>query len=91
MIDGFVELKCRGASVGFVNPRLFTTAASERFTAIQQKLGNAWVEDPEAKALINDPASYGPPPDGTPILFSCGRCGANFTWIGGVPVRGTSS
>ena len=91
MIDGFVELKCCGASVGFVNPRLFTAAASKRFAAIQQKLGNTWTEDPEAKALVADPASYGPPPDGTPILFSCGRCGAHFTWIGGVPVRASSS
>ncbi len=87
MTDGFVELKCCGESVGFVNARPFTTAASARFAALQQKLGDTWAEDPEARALVADPASYGPPPDGTPILFSCGRCGAHFTWIRGVPVQ----
>lgn len=89
--NGFVELKCCGDSVGFVNARPFTAQASARFTALQQKLGNAWPEDDETKALIADPTSYGPPPDGTPILFSCGRCGAHFTWISGVPVQVVSS
>jgi hypothetical protein len=91
MGDGFVELKCCGESVGFVNARPFTAAASLRFAAIQQTLGNAWTEDAEAKAIVADPASYGPPPDGTPILFSCERCGAHFTWIGGVPMQAGSS
>jgi len=83
---GFVELRCCGAHAGFVNARPFTPEASERFTAIQQKLGNAWQEDAEAKWLIADPASYGPPSDGTPILFPCATCGAKFAWAGGRPV-----
>lgn len=89
--DGFVELRCCGDSIGFVNARSFTAQASARFCALQQKLGNAWPANAETKVLIDDPASYGPPPDGTPILFSCGSCGARFTWIGGVPVQAAAT
>lgn len=85
--DGFVEIRCCGESAGFVNTRPFTPEASERFCAIQQRLGNAWVDDAEAKALIADPAAHGPPPDGTPVAFRCGHCGAHFKWAGGAPVR----
>lgn len=91
MSDGFVELRCCGQSAGFVNARLFTLEANERFSALQQRLGNAWVDDPEGKALVADPASYGPPSDGTPILFPCSKCGATFTWAGGRPIRVSSS
>lgn len=91
MGDGFVELRCCGESVGFVNASPFTPEANARFCAIQQRLGNAWTEDAEAKALIADPASHGPPADGTPILFSCDKCGAKFAWAGGLPVRVSSS
>lgn len=91
MGDGFVELRCCGQSAGFVNARLFTLEANERFCAIQQRLGNEWTDDSEAKALLTDPASYGPPTDGTPILFSCGKCGAQFAWAGGRPVQISST
>lgn len=91
MGDGFVELRCCGQSAGFVNARLFTPEANDRFCAIQQRLGNAWAEDPEGKAIVADPASYGPPADGTPILFPCGTCGAKFSWIGGQPVKISST
>ena len=91
MGDGFVELRCCGQSAGFVNARLFTPEANERFCTLQQRLGNAWVEDSEGKALVADPASYGPPADGTPILFPCGTCGAKFAWAGGRPVQVSST
>lgn len=91
MGEGFVELRCCDRSVGFVNARLFTPEANERFTALQQRLGNAWVNDPDGMALVEDPASYGPPADGTPILFPCGICGATFTWAGGRPARVSST
>jgi len=87
MGDDFVELRCCGDSVGYVNAHLFTPAANERFCAIQQKIGNAWTDDAEAKVLIADPASYGPPADGTPVMFACGKCGARFAWAGGRPVQ----
>ena len=87
MGDGFVELRCCGQSAGYVNARLFTPQANERLCALQQKLSNAWPEDAEGKALIADPASYGPPADGTPILFPCRTCGAKFAWAGGRPVQ----
>jgi hypothetical protein len=91
MGDGFVELRCCGESAGFVNARPFTPQANERFCALQQKLGNAWPEDAAAKKLMADPASYGPPADGTPILFPCGKCGAKFAWAGGRPVQISST
>jgi hypothetical protein len=91
MGDGFIELRCCEQSLGFVNARLFTAEANERFCALQERLGNAWGADPEGKALMEDPASYGPPADGTPVLFPCGMCGATFTWIGGRPVRVSST
>ena len=87
MGDGFVELRCCGKSAGYVNARPFTPEASERFSAIYQKLGNAWTEDAEAQALLADPTSYRSPADGTPIQFTCGTCGATFAWIGGRPVQ----
>lgn len=87
MGDGFVELRCCGQSIGFVNARLFTPEANARFCALQQTLGNDWINDPEGKALMEDPGSYGPPADGTPILFPCGTCGATFAWAGGRPVQ----
>ena len=89
--EGFVELRCCGESVGFVNARLFTPEASARFSAIQQRLGNAWVDDAATKELLKDPASYGPPSDGTPILFPCSTCGAKFAWAGGRPVQISST
>ena len=89
--EGFIELRCCGTSLGFVNAHPFTATAIKRVHAIQQKLGDAWAEDVEAKALMADKASYGPPPDGTPILLSCARCGAYFTWVGGVPAQAASS
>jgi hypothetical protein len=91
MGEGFIELRCCGASAGFVNARSFTPEASARFVDIQQRLGNAWTEDAAGKALIADPASYGPPADGTPILFPCGTCGAKFSWAGGRPVKISST
>lgn len=91
MGDGFIEIQCCGDSVGFVNARLFTPEANDRFCAIQQALGNAWTEDAEAKALIADPASYVPPADGTPVMFACGTCGATFAWAGGRPVQISST
>lgn len=89
--DGFIELRCCGQSAGFINARPFTPATNERFCAIQQKLGNAWTEDAEAKALVADPESHGPPPDGTPIMFPCNTCGAKFVWAGGRPVKISST
>lgn len=91
MGDGFVELQCCGESIGYVNARPFTPEANARFCELQQRLGNAWPEGDEGKALIADPASYGPPADGTPILFSCGKCGAHFAWAGGRPVQISST
>lgn len=91
MGDGFVELRCCEKSIGYVNARPFTPETSKRFVAIQQRLGNAWVDDDEAKKLMTDPASYGPPSDGTPILFPCSTCGAAFAWAGGRPVQISST
>ena len=91
MGDGFVELRCCEKSLGYVNSRPFAPEASKRFAAIQQKLGNAWVDDDEAKELLKDPASYGPPSDGTPILFPCSTCGTKFAWAGGRPVQISST
>lgn len=89
--NGFVEIRCCDGSVGYVNARPFTQDASNRFAAIQQRLGAAWAQDAEAQAIVADPDSYGPPPDGTPILFSCTKCGAHFAWAGGLPKRVLSS
>jgi hypothetical protein len=85
--EGFVEIRCCGDSVGYVNARTFTSAANERFCAIQQEKGNAWQEDAEAKELIADPTSYESPADGSPIAFWCEKCGAKFAWAGGRPVQ----
>jgi len=89
--DGFIEIRCCGTSVGYVNARPFTPEASTRFCEIQQRLGDAWSKDAEAQAIVADSASYGPPPDGTPILFSCDKCGAKFTWVGGLPVQAAAT
>lgn len=90
-IDGFIAVQCCGQIVGHVNARPFTREATERFCEIQQALGAAWPDDPEANALIADPASYETPADGTPISFGCDRCGAKFAWAGGIPARISSS
>lgn len=87
MGDSFIEIVCCEQSVGYVNGQLFTPEANQRFCAIQARLGNAWTEDVEAKALIADPASYAPPADGTPIAFGCTKCGAKFIWVSGRPMR----
>ena len=89
--DSFVEIRCCDGSVGYVNARPFTQEVSRRFAEIQQRLGAAWAQDPVAQAIVADPDCYGPPPDGTPILFSCNTCGAHFAWAGGLPKRVSSS
>lgn len=81
--EGFVKIRCCEDHVGYANAR--------RFIAIQNRLGNAWVTDPEASTLMADPNSYGSPQDGTPISFSCSKCGARFAWAEGIPKRVSSS
>jgi hypothetical protein len=83
----FVDLRCCGEIIGIVNSRPFTPEASARFHAIEERLGNAWTEDPEAQALIDDPTSCATPPDGTPVVYACATCRATFVWIGGAPMK----
>ena len=87
---GFVAVECCGEVAGYANPSPFTVEAAAHFEAIRQRhvspfdpLGNAWSDDPEAKALIADPTAHGTPEDGTRMPFTCRRCGAAFTWAGG--------
>ena len=91
---GFLTVRCCGAVVGYTNPRPFTLEAAARFEEIRQRhvtpddpYGNGWTVDPEANALIADPATKGPPPDGERLPFACQRCGASFVWAGGAPRR----
>jgi len=86
---GFLAVECCGEVVGYANPSPFTPEAAARFEAIRQRYvspfdpyGNAWSSDPEAKALIADPAAHGTPDDGERMPFSCRSCGAAFMWAG---------
>jgi len=93
-IGGLLAVECCGKNVGFTNPRPFTREAATRFEAIRQghvtgddPFGNGWTADPEAQALLSDPAAHGPPDDGQRLPFTCLRCGASFVWAGGIPQR----
>jgi len=85
--DEFRPIRCCGVLVGVVNTRPFTPEASARFCEIQSRVGNGWPDDPDAKRLIADPASYAPPPDGTACPFGCLTCGATFVFVDGEPRR----
>jgi hypothetical protein len=85
--DEFRQVRCCGILAGVVNTRPFTPAAINRFCEIQNRIGNDWRNDPEAKELLADPTSYAPPPDGTPCAFTCKSCGAAFLFVGGVPIK----
>jgi len=80
-------VRCCDDVVGLANSRPFTTEAGNRVQAICDRLGNEWVNDPEARELLDDPNSYAPPPDGTVIPFTCPRCAAVFVWAGGLPQK----
>jgi len=87
---GFIAVECCGEIVGYANPKPFSKASAARFEEIRQRhvspfdpLGNAWSDDPEAKALIADPSAHATPDDGTRMPFSCKTCGAAFVWAGG--------
>ena len=88
MTDGaFIEVLCCGTCVGITNARPLTPVALRKFCAIQQRVGNAWVDAVEATELLADPASYTEPADGTPIAFACGTCGSRFVWAAGRPAK----
>ena len=91
---GFLAVECCGEKIGFTNPSPLTREAADRFETIRQRcmsaedpFGNGWTADPEAKALLADPAAHGPPDDGDRLPFACPRCGAAFVWAGGIPRR----
>ena len=90
----FVELRCCDQEFGGINTRPFTLLASVRFEEIRARnvtaddpLGNGWLTDPAAKALLADPTSYGTLPDGHRFELTCPTCGASFVQIDGRPVR----
>ena len=87
----FVEVRCCGDLIGITNAHPLTPDAVRTFCALQQRVGNAWVDDAEAKALFADPASYTTPADGEPIAFGCTTCGAKFAWAAGSPTKVASS
>lgn len=87
---GFDAVECCGEIAGYANPKPFTPAAAARFEEIRQRhvsafdpFGNAWSTDPEARALLADPAAHGTPGDGQRLPFTCKRCSAAFMWAGG--------
>ena len=91
---GFLAVECCGEVAGYANPSPFTPEAAALFEEIRQRyvsafdpFGNAWDKDPEAKALIADPAAHGTPADGERLPFACRTCGAAFTWAGGTICR----
>lgn len=89
--DAFVEIRCCDELLGLANSLPFTAEAGRVVQEICNRLGAKWTDDPVAKRMLVDPASYAPPDDGSVISFACPKCAGTFMWAGGVPVKVTAA